>query len=285
MLKHFYNSFINALATNDALWFVTAPFAQIGHKMVKIRLDIEAHQKAQFQQRRLLKLLQNELSARTVLRGPFFGLKYPESSAVGSAFIPKILGTYESEIHPFLEEICLKQYSEIINIGSGEGYYAVGLALRMPKSKIYAFDPDADAQILTRKMAEINNVSKDISIDSYCTPEYLVNFKFTGRGLIVCDCEGCEMHLFRKAIRALEHCTLLIEAHDYLDLNISSELRSLFSTTHFIKSVFSIDDVHKASKYCLPETKDFSIQDKLYLFGEGRPSIMEWLYLKPKLDE
>ena len=74
-----------------------------------------------------------------VLYGPFKGMTYPDSTSIGSVWLPKMLGIYESELHDILEEICSKNYSTIINIGAGEGYYAVGLALRIPTSMIYAF--------------------------------------------------------------------------------------------------------------------------------------------------
>ncbi len=57
----------------------------------------------QFQQ------LQDRLSHDlTVLHGPFVGMKYPGTEAAGSAFIPKLLGSYEKELHPLLERLLAK---------------------------------------------------------------------------------------------------------------------------------------------------------------------------------
>jgi hypothetical protein len=40
--------------------------------------------------------------------GPFKGMLYPSAQAYGSALLPKLLGSYESELHPALEEMFAK---------------------------------------------------------------------------------------------------------------------------------------------------------------------------------
>src|SRR6478672_6897407 len=65
-----------------------------------------------------------------VQHGPFKGMKYPGVNSVGSALIPKLLGSYERELHPLIDSICAGQYDQVVDIGCAEGYYAVGLAMR-----------------------------------------------------------------------------------------------------------------------------------------------------------
>jgi hypothetical protein len=36
----------------------------------------------------------------TVRSGPFQGMRYPGAEAAGSALIPKLLGSYQRELHP-----------------------------------------------------------------------------------------------------------------------------------------------------------------------------------------
>ncbi len=112
----------------------------------------------------------------TVKNGPFKGLKYPQFLATGSSIFPKLLGSYEKELHPLLDEIIKKDYSEILNIGCAEGYYAVGLAMKMPGVIVHAYDTDKIAQNATTSMAELNKVSDRIKVESTCTPEILKNF-------------------------------------------------------------------------------------------------------------
>lgn len=75
-----------------------------------------------------------------VLGGPFKGMQYGQIISYGSVLPPKILGFYESEISVVFQNLKCKKFDVIIDIGSAEGYYAVGLA-RMNKAQlVYAFD-------------------------------------------------------------------------------------------------------------------------------------------------
>jgi SAM-dependent methyltransferase len=160
---------------------------------------------------------------RKVKHGPFKGLKYPQLSSVGSTLLPKLLGSYEKELQPLIERLCQTQYTEIIDIGCAEGYYAVGLALRIPEARIYAFDINQKARDLCHKMARLNGVSNRCDIKSNCSTETLRVFPFKKRGLIICDCEGCEKELFQpELMENLTCCDLLIELHDFTDINIST---------------------------------------------------------------
>ena len=70
------------------------------------------------------KLIQKHSSGH-VISGPFAGMQYVNTS-VGSALEPKILGTYELELHDVFERLLDKDFAAIVNVGAGEGYLAVG---------------------------------------------------------------------------------------------------------------------------------------------------------------
>ena len=132
-------------------------------------------------------------------------------------------------------------------------------------------------------MADLNNVSERVFIESECTSQVLSDFKFTKRGLVICDCEGYEKKLFTPAtIKNLTNCDLIIETHDFIDLTISEYIENLFSFTHKITIIKSIDDIIKAKTYSFPETENLDLQTKRKIFSEGRPAIMEWYYLESK---
>src|SRR5436190_882004 len=65
---------------------------------------------------------------KKVLGGIFKGLQYPRFESSGSGLVTKLLGSYENELHPFIQQLGANKYTEIIDIGCAEGYYAVGLA-------------------------------------------------------------------------------------------------------------------------------------------------------------
>ncbi len=223
--------------------------------------------------------LQNLFSDLTVKYGFFKGMKYPEFIAHGSCMYGKLLGSYESELSDVIEELCKKEYSEIIDVGCAEGYYAIGLAIRIPSAKVYAYDINPEAIKSCMKMATLNNVKDRLIFNSYCSPETLSSFNFTKRGLIVCDCEGYEIELFNKTnINSFGKCDLLIELHDGKNDLISPTLFNLFKDTHNIKIVRSINCFIKSSGF---KELEGLTTDELKICLQERTGIMEWAYLTP----
>lgn len=218
-----------------------------------------------------------------VKHGTFAGMKYPKMESVGSALFPKLLGSYEKELEPLFEEICRKSYTEIVDVGCAEGYYAVGLAVKIPTAKVFAYDTNEEAISLCRQMAELNGVGERVETRDFCDAKELQNIKFTEKALIVSDCEGYEKELFTKeTAAALRNHDLLIETHDFIDITISDRIRELFETTHNIKVIESIDDIKKARTYDYPEIRGYDLATKKELLAEHRPSIMEWFFLESK---
>ena len=74
-----------------------------------------------------------------IFQGPFKDMKFLNESSEG-CHMAKLFGTYEQPIHKYIEKIISTKYEAIFNIGSGEGYYSVGLATRMQSTKILSFD-------------------------------------------------------------------------------------------------------------------------------------------------
>ena len=220
----------------------------------------------------------------TVMHGPFKGLRYSKPEAIGSSFTPKIIGSYEKELHPLLEQICLNNYSEIIDVGCAEGYYAVGLAMRIPDAKVFAYDINQQAIELCEKTAQLNNVADRLISGSFCDSTTLQSIPLTRKALIISDCEGYEKALLTKEIASyFANHDLLIEVHDFIDIEISTVIRQRFEDTHTIETVRSIDDITKAQTYEYDELKRYSLEEKRELLAEYRPHIMEWLYMTPLL--
>jgi precorrin-6B methylase 2 len=216
-----------------------------------------------------------------VLNGPFKGLKYPQFRSRNSSLYSKLIGSYERELHPTFEEIINTNYTQILDVGCAEGYYAVGLALRMPSIKVVAYDIEAEARDLTLQMAKLNNVADRVKVESTCNEETLKQFPFEKKSLIISDCEGYESQLFTKNnILNLQHTDLLIETHDFIDINISTNLEKLFAATHHLTIIQSIGDVLKAKNYTYPELANETLETKYRIFEEGRRFTDEWLYLK-----
>lgn len=227
--------------------------------------------------------LREKFSDLTVRHGPFTGMRYPQAQAAGSTLLPKLLGSYESELIPVIEKILLTHYSTIVDIGCAEGYYAVGLGMRLPESHVYAFDTDSAAQRFCREMAEINGLKDRLIVGSFCDPAILLTLSLGKRALIVSDCEGYEGVLFNQDIaKHLSQHELLIEVHDEWESKNGRMLKENFARTHHLEIVQSIQDVRKVRTYSYPELEGCNVNKRLLMVAENRGSIMEWFHFTPR---
>lgn len=107
-----------------------------------------------------------------VLSGPFVGMPYL-NEIIWGPITPKWIGSYEAELHGVVEQVVAGQYRKIVNVGSAEGYYAVGLASRIPNVRVVAFDLDPMARKQTARLASLVGVSDRVKIHGNCTAPVL----------------------------------------------------------------------------------------------------------------
>jgi predicted O-methyltransferase YrrM len=213
-----------------------------------------------------------------VLSGPFEGMVYVPQ-AVGSALVPKLLGCYEAELHDVLvNKILATEYSAIVDIGCAEGYYAIGLALRLPSAQIYAFDIDPLARKLCTTMARANNVGDRITVGDKCDVDRLSTL-VVDRALIVCDCEGCEVDLLcPDLVPGMNSADILVELHDFENTYISQTIAARFEATHDITLLTSVE--RDASQY--PALDFLEQQERHLAVNEFRPADQQWAFMTPK---
>ena len=148
-----------------------------------------------------------------VRSGPFQGMRYLDEIVWGSV-IPRWLGCYEWELHGAVRRILDRGYKTIIDLGCAEGYYAVGLALKIPSAKVFAFDTDFISRRQLSRLARLNHVEKRVQPGSYCSHADLEAIASPG-SLVVCDIEGFEQQLLDPANAAsLLRSDILVEVHD-----------------------------------------------------------------------
>lgn len=171
----------------------------------------------------------------TVQAGPFRGLSLSPMT-LREHLGPFLLGTYEAELHPWIESLLAGRFSQIIDVGSKFGYYAVGFARAYPGAKVIAFDTDWWARKATLEVAKANGVEASVRVSGFCSPSRLGSL-LTDRALIISDCEGYERELFAPAIPQLDAATLLIEVHEAAAPGAGALLRQRFSATHEVSAV------------------------------------------------
>lgn len=217
-----------------------------------------------------------------VRRGPFQGLRFPRHRLTPS-LAPKLIGSYEREIAEVIEELCSEEWSAIVDIGCAEGYYAVGLALRIPGTIVHAYDADPNMMRSCRETAELNGVESRIRIGSFLTSEILEKLELGRRALIISDCEGHEYNIFTgDIIENLKRHDVLIELHDRTRGALTSDLIQRFRRSHIPEIIRSIDDWRKPLLYEYPELADIDLASRTKILAEARGDQMEWLYCRSR---
>ena len=215
--------------------------------------------------------------------GPFADLRLPPIGSFGTNIGPLLIGSYEEELHAELERLIAAGPRRIVNVGCAEGYYAVGLASRLPDADVYAFDIDERAQQLTRETAQMNGITEHVHVAGACTVERLEQV-LTTQTLLLMDCEGCELDLLRpERTPSLRSATLLVELHDFVDARISSVILARFARTHSSRLFTTRPRI--LSDY--PVLQDLDPADRAVAVHERRPTKphpMQWVVLWPASD-
>lgn len=237
-----------------------------------------------FIRKREKKIIETISPQQMVLHGPFKGLKYPAMDINEDALCVKMVGDYEAQLHPVMEQVCQTDYREVLDIGCAEGYYAVGFATRMHNTIVHGYDIDEASRQICQKTAILNGVADRVVLHEHCSEETLANFPFNGRAFVMADCEGYEMELFKgAALENLKNCDLLIELHECFVPGVTSTILSRFAPTHHIQIIRTTDK--PVTHY--PELDALSEEEHQAALSEHRGGIgkyifMEWAWLTAK---
>lgn len=109
------------LLESDPAWIVVRPFARFKPRLVARRSEYVLRRKT-------MMIVKERFGDLVVKSGPFRGLQYIVAESICSALVPKLLGSYESELHETLERLLCNDYDLVLDIGCAEGFYAVGIA-------------------------------------------------------------------------------------------------------------------------------------------------------------
>ena len=224
-------------------------------------------------------LLSNSLVTRdgmVVRAGPFAGMIMGAHSSEGG-HAPRLLGCYEHELHPHLERLIARGFPTVLNIGCSTGYYAIGLARRMPGAILHAHDTDANARNLCHRLAEANGVAERVRIGGLFAGDDFA--RFVGQDvLLVTDIEGEELALLDpEAYPALRCMSLVVECHDVIRPGIADTLTARFAPTHRIERI-----ANRPAAPPLPGwMQELGHLDQLLATWEWRSGPTPWLVMEP----
>jgi hypothetical protein len=224
-------------------------------------------------------LIQNTVlqqSGTVVQQGPLAGLDFLPQSAEG-CHVAKLIGTYEQPLQPHVEAAIARGYATILNIGCAEGYYAVGMARRMPATRALAFDLDSNARTTCAALAAKNGVAERITIDELFQPQDFAAHA-GGDTLVFCDIEGAERDLLDPAAApALAGMDVIVEAHECLIPGVTRLLVERFTQTHDITLVE--DDGQRHLDAAPAWFRNLAHLDQLLATWEWRGGPTPWLVM------
>lgn len=225
-------------------------------------------------------MLANTLASRdgvVVQNGPFAGMHYVRNASEG-ALLPRLIGSYESELHPHILAFAQEGLTDVIDVGCAEGYYAVGLARLMPEVTVHAFDTDPAARAGCAALAQLNGVSDRVKVGGAFAGEDFATFT-PGKTLVFMDIEGGERQLLDPALYpALKALAVIVETHPAPGHDLTRQAIERFAPTH---DIILVQQGPKTTP--LPAwLGQLSHMDQLLAGWEWRLRPTPWLVMRPK---
>jgi hypothetical protein len=214
---------------------------------------------------------------RRVQSGPFEGMDYVVNASEGS-LLPRLIGSYESELHPHILALAAEGLDQVIDVGCAEGYYAVGLARLMPEVTVHAFDIDPVARTWCAALAEKNEVADRVRIGEAFAGEDFARYE-NSRTLVFMDIEGGERILLDPdKWPALRTLPIIVETHGGPKFAIAEELTRRFEGSHDIIRVYQGGKTGPMP----PLIASLGHLDQLIAIWEWRRYPTPWLVMRPK---
>ena len=217
--------------------------------------------------------------------GPFKGMKLsPNAWWSKKNMTAQVLGIYESNVIFELENYAGK-FSNFIDIGAADGYYAVGSVFNGMYKNSHAFEINELGRKTILETAKINNCEKQISIYGEANSSKIRDIiKKDGSALVIIDIEGGEFDLLSEdMLNSLRQCVVICELHPFMFSDGANKLSSLVKRCD---RSFEISFNHRKI-YQFPECDllDTLPDDaRLLAFSEGREAAMQWMILVPKTE-
>ncbi len=170
-----------------------------------------------------------------VQSGPFQGM-HSLTTMDDGCIVPKLLGSYEEEIHSWVELLIARRPKRVIDVGCASGWYTTGFAVRLPDAEIFGYDLEPGALDRARQLAELNGVLDRVDLRQERLGPRSLGEMIVPETVVVMDIDGPEVEVLvpEEDPRLLE-ADILVEFHDHFDPTISERIVERFAPTHDIQ--------------------------------------------------
>ena len=219
----------------------------------------------------------------TTAYGPFRGVRHGPVH-----FRATLAGTYERELDDWFERLLepsAAPFDHAIDVGGGTGYYAAGLALRLPLAPVTVFEMSAAARAVIGETLRRNGVAGRVDVHGECTSATLADALAQGaRTLLVMDVEGAERELLDPSlVIALTRVTILVETHDVFAPGAHEMIKQRFAGTHVVEERRGVPrTVADYPSGLLPRLRKLMPRTALASIDEMRMEPYGWLLLTPR---
>jgi len=197
--------------------------------------------------------------------------------------ITHILGVYEKHVLDQLIKFSKLDNSVFIDIGAADGYFAVGSAYSGLFKKVYAFEIQKEGREILSENAKVNKCEKNIIINPEANFKRLKNIVDEHkRAVVLIDIEGDEFSLLNDEIlKLLSNCNIIVELHPSSVKNGYQKEKDLINSAKYLFNV-SIIKRESYNPNFFKELDNFTDDERLVAFSEGRENNMCWLILETR---
>jgi hypothetical protein len=226
-------------------------------------------------------LIERAKEQRQVAAGPFKGAQLIPSALEHDW--NKLMGIYEFYLHGAIESAIASRPPLCIDVGAAEGYYTLGLAHRLPKSRHIAFEMIDETR--SKLVRAARSLQASIQAKGKCTPEELTaDVRSSERGFLLMDCEGYEEHLLAPSTRdPLAGWLILLELSYFQAAGTGFTIPELFAVTHDV-AITNAGQSHRStlSALALWPLNALCLHAFRAMFEEERGCTMRFFHFTPK---
>ena len=233
--------------------------------------------------------LERQLGVRSVQHGAFRGMQLSRLSGWNRTDIPSmLLGMYEQEVVEYLAKLPARSRETFVNIGAGEGYFAIGMLHAKLTSRTICFEMSDRGREAIKDAQSLNRIGGNLTLFGTADEKFLdviegVDSFGYHSSVFLIDVEGAEVQLLTDTrLQRMTLATIVIETHaTMVSEQDQSKFEELCSKYHCVSEIRT--EERNPSQFS--ELEFWSDNDRWAICSEGRPQRGRWLILSPKSNQ
>lgn len=215
--------------------------------------------------------------------GIFAGMKLRKDTWWGKYDLgSQCLGLYEQEVLSVIEALEQDDRRTFIELGAGDGYYAVGGLLSNRFGKAICFEQSERGQQAIRDNWEYNGAPGEIAVLGVAEESVILNLddRFLSNAFVLVDIEGAEFEVLTdQVLRKMRNSIVVVEIHNWVD-NFNERYSALLKSA---AAYFEISIIERMTQdtYSISELRDFTDDNRALITSERRPCMMRFLKFEP----